>query len=107
MHDHYKKDVSHLQMIDVYRVVELFKVPAGPIDHAVKKLLCAGGRGHKDLDRDIQDVIDSLQRWQEMRAEDERMDLIARNGNDGEHYPNVRLESGEGYLLATTNPNKL
>ena len=70
-HNHYYKDVSGLQQIDVYRVIELFDVPAGPIDHAVKKLLCAGNRGHKDLDRDIQDAIDSLVRWQAMRAEDE------------------------------------
>jgi hypothetical protein len=70
-HEHYFKDVSGLQRLDVYRVIELFNVPAGPIDHAVKKLLCAGNRGHKDLDRDIQDAIDSLTRWQAMRAEDE------------------------------------
>ena len=70
-HEHYFKDVSGLQRLDVYRVIELFNVPAGPIDHAVKKLLCAGNRGHKDLDRDIQDAIDSLCRWQAMRAEDE------------------------------------
>ncbi len=75
-HDHYKKSVKHLDMIDVYRVVELFNVQAGPIDHAVKKLLCAGGRGHKDLDRDIQDAIDSLERWKEMRREDERADEL-------------------------------
>lgn len=85
-HKHYYKDVSHLDWIDVYRVIELFNVPAGPLDHAVKKLLCAGGRGHKDLDRDIQDIIDSLGRWQAMRKEDERMNLIVRNGNDGLHY---------------------
>lgn len=69
-HDHYFKDVSHLQRLDVYRVVELFEVPAGALDHAAKKILCAGSRGHKDLDRDVQDIIDSLQRWQEMRRED-------------------------------------
>jgi hypothetical protein len=72
-HNHYYKDVSGLQQIDVYRVIELFDVPAGPIDHAVKKLLCAGNRGHKDLDRDIQDAIDSLVRWQAMRAEDAKV----------------------------------
>ena len=32
--------------------------------HAVKKLLRAG-EGHKPLDKDIQEVIDTLKRWQE------------------------------------------
>lgn len=74
-HNHYFKDVSSLQQIDVYRVIELFEVPAGPVDHAVKKLLCAGNRGHKDLERDIQDAIDSLVRWQQMRQEDARREI--------------------------------
>lgn len=84
-HDHYKKSVKHLDMIDVYRVVELFDVPAGPIDHAVKKLLCAGGRGHKDLDRDIQDAIDSLERWKEMRREDGKTSNKHRKENEAKH----------------------
>lgn len=74
-HSHYKKSVAGLEFIDVYRVVELFDVPAGALDHAAKKILCAGNRGHKDLARDVQDVIDSLQRWQEMRAEDARIQV--------------------------------
>ena len=81
-HNHYFKDVSGLQQIDVYRVIELFDVPAGPIDHAVKKLLCAGNRGHKDLDRDIQDAIDSLVRWQAMRAEDAKAEFGQQNTLD-------------------------
>jgi hypothetical protein len=70
-HDHYKKDVSHLHTLDVYRVIGLFKVTDPCIQHAVKKLLVAGGRGAgKDFDKDIQEAIDSLQRLQEMRNED-------------------------------------
>lgn len=69
-HGHYFKDVSHLKVIDVYRIIELFQVPAGPLDHALKKILCAGNRGAKDMEKDIQEVIDSCKRWQEMRRED-------------------------------------
>lgn len=69
-HSHYHKDVSHLNSIDVYRVLDLFEVTDQAIGHAAKKLLVAGGRGHKDLDRDVQDVIDTLERWKEMRKED-------------------------------------
>lgn len=69
-HRHYFKDVSHLSMIDVYRVVELFDVPAGALDHAAKKILCAGNRGDKDQIKDILEARDSLDRWLEMRKED-------------------------------------
>jgi hypothetical protein len=69
-HNHYLKDVSHLDYIDVYRVLDLFKVTDPCLQHAVKKLLVAGGRGHKDIERDIQDVIDSCERWKEMKQED-------------------------------------
>ena len=37
-----------------------------------RKLLVAGGRGGgKDITRDIQEAIDTLKRWQEMRAEEQ------------------------------------
>lgn len=106
---HYKKDVSHLTSIDPYRLQELYSIPEGPIFHAWKKLIAAGQRGAKDVQQDVTEAIESLQRWQEMRGEDERMNQIARNGNDGEHYQGVvKLELGDDFLVATTtNPNKL
>lgn len=70
-HPHYHKDVTHLQTIDVYRVLALFNVTDPCIQHAVKKLLVAGGRGAgKGIDKDIQEAIDSLNRFQEMCQED-------------------------------------
>lgn len=69
-HAHYFKDVSNLSRVDVYRVLELFAVTDPCIQHAIKKLLVAGGRGAKSVDKDVQEAIDTLQRWQEMRKED-------------------------------------
>ena len=70
-HSHYYKDVSHLDTIDVYRVIQLFGVTDPCLQHAIKKLLVAGMRGGgKDIDKDIQEVIDSCVRFQEMRQED-------------------------------------
>jgi hypothetical protein len=69
-HSHYFKNVAHLRSIDVYRTLSLFEVTDPCIQHAVKKLLCAGGRGVKRVERDIQEAIDSLQRWQQMCNED-------------------------------------
>ena len=70
-HNHYFKDVSKLKKLDVYRILDLYEVYDPCIQHALKKLLVAGGRGHKDVSRDIQDVIDTLIRWQEMQRENE------------------------------------
>lgn len=70
-HSHYKKDVSYLDSIDVYRVLDLFNVKSHAIGHAVKKLLCSGQRGVKDQKQDIQEAIDSLERELEMIQENE------------------------------------
>lgn len=114
-HSHYHKNVSGLQSIDVYRVLRLFEVTDPCLQHAIKKLLVAGNRGAKDIAQDVQEAIDTLERWKEMSAEDwkpivnveaikpeldslesapfpfktfdeYRMDIIGQNGNDGLHY---------------------
>jgi hypothetical protein len=74
-HSHYHKDVSHLKSVDVYRVLQLFGVTDQCVGHAVKKLLCAGQRGSKGIMQDIQEAIDTLQRWQQMQAEDAEFTL--------------------------------
>lgn len=77
-HSHYKKPVAGLQFVDVYRVLSLFGVTDPCLQHAVKKLLVAGGRGAKDISQDVQEAIDTLQRWQEMRIEGDRMNNVIR-----------------------------
>jgi len=47
--------------VDVYRVSDAFPTGSAPIDHAVKKMLCAGLRGHKDKLTDIDNAVESLQ----------------------------------------------
>lgn len=71
-HSHYFKDVSHLKDIDVYRVLKLFNVTDPCVQHAVKKLLVAGGRGAgKDIERDLREAVDSINRALQMIAEDD------------------------------------
>jgi len=72
-HSHYFKDVSNLSYIDVYRTLSLFNVTDPCLQHAIKKLLVAGGRGAgKDICTDVQEAIDSLNRWKEMQEEDKQ-----------------------------------
>lgn len=69
-HSHYKKDVKHLDTLDVYRVLDLWCVTNPAIQHAVKKLLNAGQRGAKDYERDLREAVDSINRALQMIAED-------------------------------------
>lgn len=67
---YYKKIPVGVTHIDIYRILELYEVSSPTIQHAVKKLLVAGGRGHKDIEKDIDEAIISLSRWKEMRMEE-------------------------------------
>ncbi|CAN0430245.1 unnamed protein product [Discosporangium mesarthrocarpum] len=70
-HRHYHKSVEHLATIDVYRVLDLFEVTDPSLQHAIKKLLVAGGRGGgKDIAQDVLEAIDSCTRCIEMIHED-------------------------------------
>lgn len=68
-HSHYFKDVSALKVLDVYRVLQLFNVTDPCLGHAIKKLLVAGGRGGKDIEQDVGEAIDTLERWKDMNTE--------------------------------------
>jgi hypothetical protein len=57
--------------VDAYRVLLAFDITDPCIQHAVKKLLCAGKRsGGKTIDQDVAEAIWTLNRWVEMRAEE-------------------------------------
>lgn len=75
-HGHYSKNVSHLSAIDVYRVLSLFGVTDQAIGHAIKKLLCPGQRGAKTKRQDIQEAIDTLERWRAMEDEDLSVQMV-------------------------------
>jgi hypothetical protein len=69
-HSHYKRDVSRLNTIDVYRIIDLFGVTCPVAQHVLKKSLADGQRGHKDLRKDWQDIMDSAERRLQMLDED-------------------------------------
>ena len=75
-HPHYFFDVSRFDSIDIYRMLVLLNITDPALQHAFKKVAAAGKRGAKDEAKDVQEAIDSLVRWQEMRAEEQE----ARNG---------------------------
>ena len=67
-HRHYFKDVSNIAKIDVYTVLKLFEVTDPCLQHIVKKALCAGKRGHKDMIEDLQNIVDTAIRAVELNS---------------------------------------
>ena len=60
--------------VDVYRVLDAFKTGSAASDHAVKKMLCTGIRGHKDYATDIDNAIESLQEAKELYLQKQDID---------------------------------
>ena len=48
--------------VDVYDVLELFDVKSHALGHAIKKLLMAGNRGHKDYQTDLNEAVEAIKR---------------------------------------------
>lgn len=79
---HYYKDVRHLAVLDVYRIIDLFNVLAGPQQHALKKVLLPGLRKKNTVRKDITEAIDTLSRQLEMLDEDLAADVAPLGGQD-------------------------
>ena len=48
--------------IDVYAVLETFKVTCPARQHAIKKILCSGLRGKADIIQDLTEAKDAIER---------------------------------------------
>jgi hypothetical protein len=65
---------GHLYEADVYDVCAAFETwrlerQAAPVDHAIKKLLCCGIRGHKSRKQDLIEAKIAIERAIEMEGE--------------------------------------
>ena len=66
----YIVDISKYNKLDIYRILKLYEVSDPCLQHAIKKLLCAGKRGIKNQTQDINEAMQSLKRFLEMQGED-------------------------------------
>jgi hypothetical protein len=53
---------KYIGEVDVYSVLGAFETGHPAIDHAVKKLLCAGQRGVKSRGQDLREAIQAIER---------------------------------------------
>lgn len=63
----YLRDVQLINgKIDVYAVLEAFQVTCPARQHAIKKLLCSGIRGKGDVNQDLTEALQAVERAIEM-----------------------------------------
>ena len=55
-------------VVDVYDIGDAYGVTNQALSHLLKKVLCTGKRGHKDIETDLQDIIDSAVRAKELEG---------------------------------------
>ena len=58
------------EVVDVYDVLMVFNVTNPATQHAIKKLLMPGNRGHKDKLTDLKEAYQSIARAIELESED-------------------------------------
>lgn len=56
-------DVGSWANVDVYDVLRAFKITDPALAHGLKKLLCAGERGNKGLVQDIEEGLNSVNKY--------------------------------------------
>ena len=66
MTNKYQREIKPGVFVDVYDVLHAFAVTNPALQHLVKKALAVGKRGHKDAAEDLQDIVDSAKRAQEL-----------------------------------------
>lgn len=62
----YLREILPGVWVDVYDVIAAFEVTDGGMQHALKKILATGKRGHKDEAEDRKDIMASVRRSNEI-----------------------------------------
>ena len=62
----YHREIKPGVMVDVYDVLQAWRVDNPALQHLIKKALQAGQRGHKSRDEDLADIVASAIRAREL-----------------------------------------
>lgn len=65
----YHREIKPGVWVDVYDVIVAWAVSNPALQHLLKKALQPGERGHKTIEKDMQDIIDSAVRAQQIEVE--------------------------------------
>lgn len=61
-------DGTYIFHVDIYDVLQAWEVTNPAIQHAIKKLLQPGQRGHKTREQDLREALVSVERAIELEA---------------------------------------
>lgn len=75
----YQREIKPGVFVDVYDVIVAFGVSNPGIQHAIKKLLCAGSRGHKDERTDYEEAYVAIFRAIELCESARRCNWIRKD----------------------------
>ena len=67
--------------IDIYDILNAYRVTCPATQHAIKKLLQPGERGHKDKLTDLREALASIERAIQMAEQDTPVFRGANHGN--------------------------
>ncbi len=97
---HYHQPCPY-EVIDPYRIAEIYGLADPILFHAFKKILLCGQRGYKDQTQDIEESIDSLNRRLEMWEEDERLTTCGQIEPESEENSHLKIDVDikEGQVL--------
>lgn len=62
----YSREIKPNVFVDVYDILTAYRPECPAVEHAFKKLLCTGKRGHKSYKEDLEDVKASINRALEL-----------------------------------------
>lgn len=66
MQSKYHREIKPGVWVDVYDVLQAWDVTNPALQHAIKKALAAGQRGHKDRETDLDEVVQCAIRAREL-----------------------------------------
>ncbi len=69
----YNREIKPNVYVDVYDVLVAFEVTNPAIQHAIKKLLAPGKRGHKSKAKDLDEAVISVNRAIELEKDAEAL----------------------------------
>jgi len=64
----YKRTIKGIE-IDVYDILKCYNITNPALQHAIKKLLMPGDRGHKNIEQDLKEAKESIDRAIELEKE--------------------------------------
>lgn len=88
-----KYDASQSIVVDVYQVLDAYGVRNSALSHLIKKALCTGVRGYKNVLEDCKDIVDSAMRAEQLEMQREYIQVANKEDHDAFletcEYPNA------------------